>query len=89
MQIVDLYRYEENGQVIITPNKRNDTDTPSRKRLIAEGENAFLTNGEIETPAVDVMLNEVELWTEVNGGDTATPEDYQNALTELGVDLDA
>jgi hypothetical protein len=89
MIIVDLYRYEENGQVTITPNKHNETDTPSRKRLIAEGENAFLTNGEIETPAVDVMLNEVELWSEVNGADTATVEDYQNALTQLGVDVDA
>ncbi len=89
MLIVDLYRYEENGQVTITPNKRNDTDAPSRKRLIAEGENAFLTNGEIETPAVDVIFSEVELWTEVNGADIATEEDYQNALTELGVDLDA
>lgn len=87
MQIVDLYRYEENGQVTITPNKRNDTDTPSRKRLIAEGETPFLTNGEIETPAVDVMLDEVDLWSEVNGTDTATEEDYQNALAELGVAL--
>lgn len=87
MLIVDLYRYEENGQVTITPTPRKDTDIPSRKRLIAEGENAFLTNGEIETPAVDVMLDEVELWTEVDGDDTATAEDYQNALKELGVKL--
>ncbi len=87
MLIVDLYRYEENGQVTITPTPRKDTDIPSRKRLIAEGENAFLTNGEIEAPAVDVMLDEVELWSEVNNENTATDEDYQNALKELGVKL--
>jgi hypothetical protein len=87
MLIVDLYRYEENGQVSITLNKRNETDTPSRKRLIAEGENAVLTNGEVETIAVDVKLDEVGLWTEVNVTDTATVEDYQNALTEFGVTL--
>lgn len=87
MLIIDLYRYEENGQVTITPNKRNDADTPSRKRLIAEGEDTLLTNGETETPVVDVMFDEVELWTEINSGDTATDEDYQNALAELGVEL--
>lgn len=84
MRIVDLYRYEEKGQVTITPNKRNDTDTSSRKRLIAD-ENALLTNGEVEAPAIDVTLDEVELWTEANGTDTATAEDYQNALAEFGV----
>ena len=87
MLIVDLYRYEENGQVTITPNKRNETDTPSRKRLVAEGEDTLLTNGEVETPVVDVMLDEVELWQEIDLVDTAKDEDYQNALKEFGVKL--
>jgi hypothetical protein len=86
MQIVNLYRYEENGTVIITPNKRNETDTPSRARLVAD-EGAILTNGTTETEVVDVMLDEVELWQEVNGHNEATEADYINALEELGVDF--
>ena len=85
MQKVDLYRYEENnGMVTITPNKRNKTDEPSRMRLIAD-ENAILTDGTTETPAVDVMLDEVDKWTEIGGADEATEADYINALEDLGV----
>jgi hypothetical protein len=76
MQKVDLYRYEENGTVIITPNARTETDTPSRMRLIAD-ENAILTDGTTETPAVDVMLDEVDKWTEIGGTDEATEADYK------------
>lgn len=76
MQKVDLYRYEENGTVIITPNRRNETDEPSRMRLIAE-ENAILTNGTTETPAVDVMLDEVDKWTEINAETEATVTDLK------------
>ena len=86
MQIIDLYRYEENGTVIITPNKRNETDTPSRARLVAD-ENAILTNGTTETEVVDVMLDEVDKWHEVNGHNEATEADYINALEELGVNF--
>jgi hypothetical protein len=67
MQKIDLYRYEEsNGMVTVTPNKRNETDIPSRMRLIAD-ENAILTDGTVETPVVDVMLDEVDKWTEIGG----------------------
>lgn len=84
MQIIDLYRYEDNGTVIITPNKRNETDTPSRARLVAD-EGAILTNGTTETEVVDVMLDEVDKWAEINALDEATEADYINALEELGV----
>ena len=84
MQIVNLYRYEENGTVIITPNKRNETDEPSRYRLVAD-EGAMLTNGAIETEVIDIMLEHVEKWQEVI---TATEADYINALEELGVKFD-
>ena len=87
MQKVDLYRYEENGTVIITPNARAETDTPSRMRLIAD-ENATLTDGTTKTPAVDVMLDEVDLWVEVGGADEATEADYISALENLGVKFD-
>lgn len=83
MQIIDLYRYEDNGTVVITPNKRNETDTPSRARLVAN-EGAMLVRGDIETEVIDVMLDEVEQWTETNN---ATESDYINALERLGVNF--
>lgn len=83
MQIIDLYRYEDNGTVVITPNKRNEKDIPSRARLVAD-EGAILVKGDIETEVVDVMLNEVEQWTETS---IATETDYINALKELGVEF--
>jgi hypothetical protein len=86
MQIIDLYRYEENGTVIISPNKRNETDIPSRARLVAD-EGAILTNSTTETEVVDVMLDEVEQWHEINGHTEATEADYINALEDLGVDF--
>lgn len=64
MRTVNLYRYEEdNGVVVITPNPRVETDIPYKARLIAE-ENAILTNGEVETPAVDISFAEVSSWSE-------------------------
>lgn len=73
MQKVNLYRYTQNNVVIITPNKRAETDTPSRMRLIAD-ENCILTNGTIERIAIDVMLDEVDLWQEI---DKATEADLK------------
>lgn len=87
MQKVDLYRYEENGKVTVTPNARAETDTPSRMRLIAD-ENCVLTDGTTETIAVDVMLDEVDLWTEINAENEATEADYISALEDLGVQFD-
>jgi hypothetical protein len=85
MQKVDLYRYEENnGMVTITPNRRNETDTPRRMRLIAD-ENCILTDGTTKTPAVDVMLGEVDKWQEIGSADEATEADYISALEDLGV----
>lgn len=81
MQKVNLYRYEDNGIVIITPNRRNETDAPSRMRLIAE-ENAILTDGTTETPARDVMLEDVNKWHEINVETEATEADYISALNE-------
>lgn len=83
MKVIDLYRYEDNGTVVITPNKRNETDIPSRARLVAD-EGATLVKGDVETEIVDVMLDEVEQWTETS---TATETDYINALERLGVNF--
>jgi hypothetical protein len=64
MQIIDLYRYEDDNEIVITPNKRNETDAPSRARLVAD-ENARLTNGTKEIEVIDVMLDEVDEWHEI------------------------
>ena len=83
MQKKELYRYEElDGSVTVTPNKRNDTDVVYKYRLVAD-ENAILVNGDNQTQVVDVAINEVDLWVEEST--EATVEDYQNALSELGV----
>ena len=71
MQKVNLYRYEETNKVTITPNKRTESDTPNRMRLIAD-ENCILTNGTTETEVIDVMLDEVDKWTEIGGATEAT-----------------
>ena len=64
MKKINLYRYEDaNGVVVITPTPRAETDTPSRIRLIAN-EGYILMNDEIETAAIDVMLDEVDSWSE-------------------------
>ena len=64
MKKINLYRYEDaNGVVVITPTPRAETDTPSRIRLIAE-EGCVLTNGETETVAIDIVLDEINSWSE-------------------------
>ena len=86
MITVNLYKYEkDNGVVVITPNAESLIDAPYKVRLIAE-ENAVLTNGEIETPAIDIGFDEVDSWSEINGADAATEEDYLQALSVLGVE---
>lgn len=87
MQKVNLYRYEETDKVIITPNARAETDTPGRMRLIAD-ENAILTDGTTETEVIDVMLDEVDRWTEINAETEATEADYISALNEKNKIID-
>lgn len=84
MQKVSLYRYEDkNGTVIITPNKRNETDTPSRMRLIAD-ENCTLINGITEIEAIDVTLDEVDMWTEINAEtEVAEASNYEKIIDIL------
>jgi hypothetical protein len=83
MQKVNLYRYEENGTVIITPNRRNEIDIPSRMRLIAD-ENCILTDGTTETPARDVMLEDVDKWHEINAEtEAAEASNYEKIIDIL------
>ena len=63
MTIRNLYRYEDEHGVTITPNKRSESDEPYCVRLIAD-EGKILTDGETETPCVDT--HEPEKWYEVD-----------------------
>lgn len=59
-------------------------------RLIADDGKA-ITNGDIVTVCVDVLKENVSLWTDCelspNETEEATETDYQNALREMGVDV--
>lgn len=82
MQKINLYIYEEpNGMIIVTPNRRNETDTPNQMRLIAD-ENAILTDGITETPARDVMLDEIDKWYEIGSTIETTESNYISILNE-------
>lgn len=93
MQQIELYKYDNaDKSVTVTPNKRNDTDTPHAYRLIAD-EGMELYNGEISTLCIDVPLNEdISKWIEREYveppiDEEATEQDYIDALAELGVQI--
>lgn len=91
MQMITLYRYmRTSGGVTTSPVEPDGTDYDLRYRLIAD-EGKVLTDGVTETYCVDVETTEG--WMEIDdaeglGSATATIEDYQAALTEMGVRLD-
>lgn len=64
MQEINLYRYEINGQVTVTPNRRSETDVPSRIRLIADN-GYILINGGAKAPAIDIAIEDIPLWNEI------------------------
>ena len=65
MKSINLYRYETENGVIITPNAKNETDISSRMRLVSD-ENKALTNGETITLVVDVLLEGIKNWYEID-----------------------
>ena len=80
-----------NGQRVLTPDNNmwlyNDS-----QQIISDKVYLGVEAEEREwTEITDERKQELEsLWYEdVTSGDTATEEDYQKALSELGVDLDA
>ena len=56
MQKVNLYRYEDGNTIVITPNPRNETDEPSRMRLIADENSGYntLTEREDDFPSFEI-----------------------------------
>ena len=63
MKIETLYRYERNtGKITVSPKKPEDKPYTEVYRLIADL-GMVLTNGEIQTPCIDV--DSAEGWTEI------------------------
>lgn len=73
MRIVDLYRYEEDGKVTVTPNKHNEADKPSLYRVIAD-EGMLVKKGYLETCAIDT--ENADGWVEI------VDENYENEVNE-------
>ena len=64
MQKIDLYRYDINGRVTVSPNPRTSSDVSTRTRLVADNGHT-LTDGTVYVAAIDIKSDEVNLWREV------------------------
>lgn len=64
MRKIELYRYVDDGTVVITPVKKRVEDVPRKHRLIAD-EGMELTDGVTVTECVDVPQEAVDGWYEV------------------------
>lgn len=87
MQVKTLYRItREDGGTTVTPTKPADASYTETYRLIAD-EGMLLTDGVNTYGCIDT--DDVSKYTEISDEDfqDATEQDYQEALTEMGVDL--
>ena len=81
-----------NGQRVLTPDENMWLYNESQ-RVISDSDKVYLgieADASDWTEITDERKQELEaMWYEdATSGDTATEEDYKNALSELGVDLD-
>ena len=65
MTIIPVYIYEGVGGTIQTPIKLPLEETKQLARLIAD-EGKILVNGDQETTCIDVELQDIEYWQEVD-----------------------
>ena len=63
MKTVNLYRYDETNGIAVTPDIRNDGDTPYTYRLIAEP-GKILKNGDELTHCIDTKTPDD--WEEID-----------------------
>ena len=88
MQTIPLYRYERDSGKITDSTIKPAVEYTEHYRLIAK-EGFILTGG--GDPAFCIDTDEPEKWSELeftpDEPEEATKEDYQNALTEFGVEL--
>lgn len=82
MQVRNLYRYETNIGVVITPDAREETDRPHGVRIIAE-EGMAITNGTDTVSCVDVSQEDIPRWSDCALPDEAfDPETSGRVYTE-------
>lgn len=89
MQVKTLYRITRpDGGTTVTPNKPTDAPYTETYRLIAD-EGMVLTDGVNTYGCIDT--NDTSKFTEIEDNSEdfqgATEQDYQEALTEMGVNL--
>lgn len=65
MQKIDLYRYDINGRVMISPTPKNILDISTRTRLVAD-QGFILTNGSIYATVIDIKSEDISSWKEIN-----------------------
>lgn len=66
MQILNLYKYTDPDCITITPQKRAESDEPSRYRLVADEEKVLYKIGnESKTYSViDIQISALSEWAE-------------------------
>ena len=72
MQIKPIYIYTGENGTIQTPVKLPMQETKQMRRLIAD-EGKVLKKGEVESTAIDVDINDIENWVEMD-----EPEEKQD-----------
>lgn len=81
MTTINLYKYIEGASTVITPNKRDESDTPYCYRLVAD-EGKSITDGTIYAPCVDTHTP--ENYHEVEGsGDEVSAEEMKEDLEAM------
>jgi hypothetical protein len=64
MRVIELFRYDNDGRITITPNRASETDIPSKYRLVAD-DGMELTDGTIVSECIDIPCNQIGVWREV------------------------
>lgn len=65
MRKINLYKYnEEDGSTIITPIQKINSDKPYKYRLLAD-KNRELYNENERFDCVDIKLDDIDLWIEI------------------------
>ena len=77
MTIVNLYRYETEKGIVITPNKREETDEPYMFRVIAD-EGKLLTDGTNTMPCIDTHTPDI--YSEVDDPEYEEPEEKDEVI---------
>lgn len=86
----NIYKYKENGNVVISQHKPS-VEYELMYRLIAQSEEFVLTNYTMFTQCIDIPEKDLELWFEVHKDDTdikiSQIEDLTNSINNLNNEI--